>query len=129
MSGTIVLKKERSKYRYYVQDEAGEVVFTSPFLGAKDRALELINAIIKNDHFETNLQPIQGRDGSWVVRGELNQSREGEKNYSNTVFANGMGDGIKLGYSKALQDESEVQETIEEIVAASSGAGFIDETE
>ena len=72
MSGKFVIKKERTRYRFELLDETGEVVFkgsVNTTKAAVERQLKLIAEF--GDDLPNHFQAVEGRIGNtWVIRGE-----------------------------------------------------------
>lgn len=81
MSGKFVIKKERTRYRFELLDETGEVVFkgsVNTTKAAVERQLKLIAEF--GDDLPNHFQAVEGRIGNtWVIRGEEHSAREGEQ--------------------------------------------------
>ena len=106
MSGKFVIKKERTRYRFELLDETGEVVFKIAEFG---------------DDLPNHFQAVEGRIGNtWVIRGEEHSAREGEQGR--------VGDAIPLGFGVLVGDKEEVLATKDRIVAAAKGATVEDQT-
>ena len=92
MSGKFVIKKERTRYRFELLDETGEVVFkgsVNTTKAAVERQLKLIAEF--GDDLPNHFQAVEGRIGNtWVIRGEEHSAREGEQGR--------VGDAIPLGF-------------------------------
>ncbi|MEG2533585.1 MAG: hypothetical protein RSB04_11300 [Gordonibacter sp.] len=121
MSGKFVIKKERSKYRFDILDESGEVVFKGAIGSTKDavvRKIDLMKSFGANlvDH----LQAVEGRNNAYVIRGEEHSAREGEQGR--------VGDAIPLGFGTAQGAREEVLLTKDAILAACNGASVEDQT-
>lgn len=120
MSGKFVLKNERNRYRFTLQDEKGTILFTSPFLGQKERALSFIKIMSETKDIENHFAPVKGPDGTWALRGEIHSSKEGEKgNWS---------DGTPLGFSPSFKKESDLEKARQQIVDAAKGGELVDES-
>ena len=116
MSGKFVIKKERTRYRFELLDETGEVVFkgsVNTTKAAVERQLKLIAEF--GDDLPNHFQAVEGRIGNtWVIRGEEHSAREGEQGR--------VGDAIPLGFGVLVGDKEEVLATKDRIVAAAKGA-------
>ncbi|HIW75197.1 MULTISPECIES: hypothetical protein [Gordonibacter] len=121
MSGKYVIKKERSKYRFDIVDENGEVVFKGAIGSTKDavtRKIELMKSF--GADLTNHLQAVEGRNNVYVIRGEEHSAREGEQGR--------VGDAIPLGFGTAQGTREEVLLTKDAILAACDGASVVDET-
>ena len=116
VSGKFVIKKERSKYRFDILDESGEVVGSTK--DAVVRKIDLMKSFGENlaDH----LQAVEGRNNAYVIRGEEHSAREGEQGR--------VGDAIPLGFGTAQGTREEVLLTKDAILAACNGASVEDQT-
>ena len=121
MSGKFVIRKERSKYRFDILDESGEVVFKGAIGSTKDavtRKIELMQSF--GAGLADHLQAVEGRNNTYVIRGEEHSAREGEQGR--------VGDAIPLGFGTAQGTREEVLLTKDTILAACDGASVADET-
>ena len=122
MSGKFVIKKERTRYRFELLDETGEVVFkgsVNTTRAAVERQLKLIAEF--GDDLPNHFQAVEGRIGNtWVIRGEEHSAREGEQGR--------VGDAIPLGFGVLVGDKEEVLATKDRIVDAAKGATVEDQT-
>ena len=115
----LVLKSERGRYRFYLNDDAGEAVFTGSFIAEKDKAL-MYCGVVQSDSFESHLQHERGPDGRWILKGFVRQTREGEKG--------DISDAIPLGFSKVFATEAELDGALAEIIKVAKAAEFVDES-
>lgn len=130
MSGKLVLKKDRGKYRFFIYDDKDKVVFNSPFLGEKDKALTFADVIVKADNFADHMSCVQGNVGSpaagaagkkWVIRADIRLQREGERGC--------WDDGTPLGFSaEQFDSEADAEKAKAVIAKAAKGAKIVDET-
>lgn len=119
MSGTIVLKNERGKFRYYLNDDKGNTVFTGPFVSNKELAVSYIEKLTTLDTLADHLQLMKGPDGSWVLRGEVQTAREGEKG--------AIAPATPLGFSPTFEKEADAVKARDNIVKLAKGATTKDE--
>ena len=76
MSGKFVIKKERSKYRFDILDESGEVVFKGAIGSTKDAVIRKINLIQSFGLREGGRAGPRSRcDSSWIWHGSGNPRR------------------------------------------------------
>lgn len=121
MSGKFVIKKERSKYRFDILDESGEVVFKGAIGSTKDAVIRKINLIQSfGAGLADHLQAVEGRNDKYVIRGEEHSAREGEQGR--------VGDAIPLGFGTAQGTRDEVLKTKDVILKACDGASVEDQT-
>jgi hypothetical protein len=120
VSGTFVLKSEKNRYRYTLEDEKGEVLFTGPFIGKKEKALAYIDAMQTADSLTDNFSEIVGPDGSHVFRGDLHTAKEGEKG--------SISDATPLGFSAKFKTAADMEKALKATVKAAKGAALKDET-
>jgi uncharacterized protein YegP (UPF0339 family) len=120
MSGKFVLKKERGRFRYYLEDENGAVFFSSPFLINKELAMTFIDKMRNADTIINNLAPLKGPDKKWVFRGEVHTSREGEKG--------NVTDDTPMGFSATYDTEQEMEKARQTVVKLAKNAEVVDET-
>ena len=120
MSAKIVLKSERGRFRYYVNDDAGNVVLSGPFITSKELAVSYVEKIVNAEDLANHIQAQKGPDGKWVFRCELHASREGEKGQ--------ISDSIPLGFGSKSDSEADCQKSADVFVKAAKGAEFVDET-
>lgn len=121
MSGKFVIKKERSKYRFDILDESGEVVFKGAIGSTKDAVVRKIDLMKSfGENLADHLQAVEGRNNAYVIRGEEHSAREGEQGR--------VGDAIPLGFGTAQGTREEVLLTKDAILAACNGASVEDQT-
>lgn len=120
MSAKIVLKNERGRFRYYLNDEKGNTLLSGPYIIQKDLALSYIEKLTKTDNLENHVQAQKGPDGSWVFRCELHASREGEKG--------NISDSLPLGFSGKFDEEAAMKKAMKEFTKSAKGAELVDET-
>lgn len=120
MSGRLVLKSERAKYRYYLNDDKGKVIFTGPFVANKELAESYIKKLTTLETLADHLQIKRGPDGKWVVRGEIQTAREGEKG--------AIAPATPLGYSPTFGSEEDAEKAKKEILKLAKGAKVEDES-
>jgi len=120
MSAKIVLKNERGRFRYYVNDEKGNVMLSGAFIIQKDLALSYVEKLTGAKDLANHIQAQKGPDGKWVFRCELHASREGEKG--------NISDSIPLGFSGKFDSEADANKAAAEFVKAVKGAEFVDES-
>ena len=120
MSGTFVLKSEKGRYRFILQDEGGKELFKGTLLTEKDRVVKYMDMMRESDDLTNNLQALVGPDGSHYFRGELHTSKEGQKGVN--------ADGTPLGFSATFKSEKEMEEVRQAVIKAAKGAAVKDET-
>ena len=116
----IVLKSERGRFRYYLNDDAGNEVFFGPYIIQKDLAETYIQNIITIDDLTNHIQSISGPDGKWVFRVSLHATREGEKGL--------ISDAIPMGFSPKFATQAEADKAAKAFVKVAKGAEFVDES-
>jgi hypothetical protein len=122
MSGTIVLKKERGKYRYTLQDEKGAIAMKGAFFGEKEKVLTYIKMMQSADSIDENLTPLKGPDGKWAFKGFFHSCGEGARDTNIT-------DAVPLGYSPTTYDKEEDMEKARQVaIKVARGADFKDES-
>lgn len=122
MSGTVVLKKERNKYRYMLQDEKGTVVMKGAFIGEKEKAEAYIKMMQEADSIDDNLAPMKGPDGKWIFKGFFHACGEGARDTNVT-------DAVPLGFSPDKYDTEEAMEKARQAaIDAAKGSRYEDES-
>ena len=119
MGASLVLKSERGRFRFYLNDADGKAVFTGSFIAEKDKAL-MYCGVMQSDALESHLQHERGPDGRWILKGFVRQTREGEKG--------DISDAIPLGFSTIFDTEAELDAALKNIIDVAKVAEFIDET-
>lgn len=121
MAGTIVIKKVKTRYRFELQNEGGEVIFNGSINSTKEaveRQIKLIEGF--GADLPNHFQAVEGRiNNTWVIRGEEHSAREGEQGR--------CGDAIPLGFGTVTGAKDEVLASKDAIVAAFQGATVVDE--
>ncbi len=122
MGSKLVIKKVRTRYRFELQNAAGEVVFNGSINSSKaavERQINLIRGF--GEDLPNHFQAVEGRiDNTWVIRGEEHSAREGEQGR--------VGDAIPLGFGTVTGPKEEVLASKEAIVEAFKDAEVVDET-
>lgn len=120
--GKIIIKKERSRYRFELQDASGEVIFKGSINSTKAAVERQINLMKEfGDDLPNHFQAVEGRiDNTWVIRGEEHSAREGEQGR--------CGDAIPLGFGTVTGAKDEVLASRDAIVEALKDAEIVDET-
>ncbi|WP_102378885.1 hypothetical protein [Raoultibacter timonensis] len=122
MSGKFILVKERTKYRFNLVDDQGDVLFKGAIASTKDMAQRKVDLMKSwGDDLVYHLQPMAGPHGGYTIRGEEHTSREGEQGR--------IGDAAPLGFSAVFETEDEMERVRKEIVSAAKGAVVEDQTE
>lgn len=121
MSGTFILVKERTKYRFNLVDDKGDVLFKGAVASTKDMAKRKVDLMMSwGDDLAYHLQPMAGPKGGYTIRGEEHTSREGEQGR--------IGDAAPLGFSAVFETEDEMENVRTAIIAAAKGAAVEDRT-
>jgi len=122
MGGTLILKKERNKYRYMLEDEKGNAVMRGAFIGEKDKAEFYMKMISESETLENNLAPMQGPDGKWVFKGFYHAVGEGARDTNVT-------DAVPLGFSvESYATEAEMEKARKAAIEAAKGCAIKDES-
>ena len=117
--GKLILKSERGRYRFYLNDDGGTTVFTGSFIAEKEKAMMYVG-VVQSDSFESHLQHERGPDGRWILKGFVRQTREGEKG--------DISDAIPLGFSQVFATEAELDDALKAIIDVAKAAEFVDES-
>lgn len=121
MSGTVRLKLERKKYRYMLEDEAGNVVMKGAFIGEKAKAESYIK-VIQEEALEDYTAVMQGPDGKWIFKGFFFSVAAGASDLN-------VSDSVPLGFSPDKYDtEEEAEAARQTAIAVGKGAAFVDES-
>lgn len=121
MSGKFILVKERTKYRFNLVDDAGDILFKGAIASTRDMAQRKVDLMRSwGDDLKYHLQPMAGPHGGYTIRGEEHTSREGEQGR--------IGDAAPLGFSAVFETEAEMDKVRDAIIAAAKGALVEDQT-
>ena len=121
MSGKIRLKVERKKYRYMLEDEAGNVVMRGAFIGEKFKAENYIK-VIQEENLEDYTAVMQGPDKKWIFKGFFFSVAAGASDLN-------VSDSVPLGFSPDKYDTEEEAEAARQLaIATAKGAEYVDET-
>ena len=120
MSGSVRLKMERKKYRYMLEDEAGNVVMKGAFIGEKEKAESYIK-IIKEKDLADYTALMKGPDGKWIFKGFPFSVAAGASDLN-------ISDSVPLGFSPDKYDtEEEAEAARQAAIAAAKDVQYVDE--
>ena len=121
MSGKFVITKQRTKYRFDLRDENGDVIFKGSFASSKEdaeRKVKLIQGF--GEKFGDHMMVMPGPRKDFALRAEEQEKSEGMGGH--------VGDALPLGFSQPFADEAEAEGLKAKIVEAALGAEVVDET-
>ncbi|NHM16766.1 hypothetical protein GMI69_08895 [Eggerthellaceae bacterium zg-887] len=122
MSGTVRLKQERKKYRYMLEDEAGNVVMKGAFIGEKEKAESYIKLITDSESLEDYTALMKGPDGKWIFKGFFFSVGSGSSDTN-------VSDAVPLGFSPDKYDTEEEAEKARQVaIEAAKGSTYVDES-
>ena len=122
MSGTVRLKLERKKYRYMLEDEAGNVVMKGAFIGEKEKAESYIKLITGSESLEDYTKVLKGPDGKYIFKGFFFSVGAGSSDAN-------VSDSVALGFSPDKYDtEEEAEKARQACIEAAKGSKYVDES-